>query len=74
MLFTGLEADMIPFLKDYIRDLYRNLRGLYENDKDETVRLHAQLALEEVNENVGMFLLMPPQLQQDKMSLKYCDQ
>lgn len=65
-LFVGLESEMISFLKDEILPIYRTLKEIYNNDKDDVMRLQAQLALEELNENVKNFVLPNPQLHTDK--------
>lgn len=44
-------------LKDVIRDLYRALRLVYTTDPDDVVRLHAQLAMEEIDTITRAFLL-----------------
>lgn len=58
-LFIGLDSEMITFLKDEILEIYRSLKMIYNNDTDDVMRLQAQLALEELNENVKKFLLQP---------------
>jgi len=37
-LLTGLEKEMIAFLKDDILPVYRTLKQIYENDKDDIMR------------------------------------
>ncbi|KAI4464180.1 transport and golgi organization protein 6 family member [Holotrichia oblita] len=66
-LFVGLEAETITFLKDHILEIYRTLKNIYEVDKNEVMRLQAQLALEQLNENVKGFLMTGPRLQADKI-------
>ena len=44
-------------LKDVIRDLYRVLRLVHTRDSDDIVRLHAQLAMEEIDSITKEFLL-----------------
>lgn len=65
-LFVGLESEMIAFLKEDILPIYRTLNEIYNNDKDDVVRLQAQLALEELNENMKNFVLPNPQLHTEK--------
>ncbi|XP_018576104.1 transport and Golgi organization protein 6 homolog [Anoplophora glabripennis] len=65
-LLAGLESEMIAFLKDDILPIYRTLKEIYDNDKDEVVRLQAQLALEELNENMRNFVFPKPQLNAEK--------
>lgn len=65
-LFVGLKSEMITFLKDDILPIYRTLKEIYYNDKDDVMRLQAQLALEELNENMKNFVLPNPQLHTEK--------
>lgn len=84
-LLSGLEKEMIAFLKEDILPIYRTLKQIYENDKDDVMRwdlpvkncekvtenglffrLQAQLALEELNENMNEFLFPKPQINTDK--------
>lgn len=57
---------MIAFLKDDILPIYKTLKEIYYNDKDDVVKLQAQLALEELNENMKNFVLPNPQLHMEK--------
>ncbi|XP_066246198.1 transport and Golgi organization protein 6 homolog [Euwallacea similis] len=52
-LLAGLEKEMIAFLKEDILPIYRTLKRIYNNDKDDVMRLQAQLALEELNETMN---------------------
>lgn len=63
---AGLEGEMIAFLKEDILPIYRTLKEIYYNDKDDVLRLQAQLALEELNENMKNFVLPKPQLNTEK--------
>lgn len=65
-LFVGLEAEMIAFLKEDILPIYRTLKQVYNNDEDDVMRLQAQLALEELNENMKHFVLPNVTLHNDK--------
>ncbi|KAJ8975423.1 hypothetical protein NQ317_018932, partial [Molorchus minor] len=65
-LFIGLDKEMIAFLKDDILPIYRTLKEVYNNDKDDVMRLQAQLALEELNENMRNFVFPKPQLNMEK--------
>lgn len=65
-LFVGLESEMISFLKDDILPIYRTLKEIYYNDKDDVMRLQAQLALEELNENMRNFVFPKEKLSFDK--------
>ena len=61
-LFVGLQSEMIAFLKDEILPIYRSLKEVYYHDKDDVMRLQAQLALEELNENKKNIVFPNPQL------------
>ncbi|GJQ84697.1 hypothetical protein Trydic_g12716 [Trypoxylus dichotomus] len=65
-LLAGLEVEMVTFLKEYMLEIYRTLKSVYESDKDDVMRLQAQLALEELNMNVKEFLLASSRLQTNK--------
>lgn len=64
-LLKGLGDEMIVFLKDAILPIYRELKLIYNTDKDEVMRLQAQLALEELNENMKDFIFPKPKLNVD---------
>lgn len=55
---------MISILADDILVVYRTLKFLYENDKDDVLRLQCQLAIEEVNTN--MKEILTPQVEMNK--------
>lgn len=40
---------MLQILEYVIRDLFRALIHVYKTDRDDVTRLHAQLALDEIN-------------------------
>ncbi|CAH1183726.1 unnamed protein product [Phaedon cochleariae] len=65
-LFVGLESEMLAFLKEDILPIYRTLKAVYNDDKDEVMRLQAQLALEELNENMKSLVFAKPQLHTEK--------
>lgn len=65
-LFFGLQSEMIEFLKDDILPIYRTLKEIYYNDNDEVMRLQAQLALEELNENMKNFVFSNPSIHSEK--------
>lgn len=65
-LFTGLEKETLSFLKDDILPIYRKLKHIYNNDADDVMRLQAQLALEELNENMKTFVFPKLQLNDEK--------
>uniref|UniRef100_A0A0N5A2I1 RTP1_C1 domain-containing protein n=1 Tax=Parastrongyloides trichosuri TaxID=131310 RepID=A0A0N5A2I1_PARTI len=53
-----LLGTVIP--SDMLIKIYRELKSLYANDHDDVVRLHAQLCLVDINENVKNSLLELP--------------
>ncbi|XP_047987485.1 transport and Golgi organization protein 6 [Leguminivora glycinivorella] len=64
-LLKGLGKDTLIELKDNLLPIYRTLKDLYRDpDEDPTVRLHAQIALEELNDIVKQFLT--PTLSMDR--------
>ncbi|RZC37025.1 transport and Golgi organization protein 6, partial [Asbolus verrucosus] len=65
-LFVGLRSEMIAFLKEDILPIYRTLKEVYCNDRDDVMRLQAQLALEELNENMKTFVFPNPELSFEK--------
>ncbi|KAK5646608.1 hypothetical protein RI129_005072 [Pyrocoelia pectoralis] len=65
-LFVGLEKEMVVFLKDEILHVYRTLKQIYNNDADDVMRLQAQLALEQLNENMAEFIFPNPKLHYEK--------
>ncbi|CAG9853857.1 unnamed protein product [Phyllotreta striolata] len=65
-LFVGLDQEIIAFFKDDILPVYRTLKHIYNSDKDDVMRLQAQLALEELNESMKNFVFPKPELNFDK--------
>lgn len=64
-LIKGLGKDTLLQLKDNLLPIYRTLKNLYrDNNEDTTVRLHAQVALEELNDIVNQFLF--PEVKMEK--------
>lgn len=49
LLLKGLESSALNVLQDVLLELYGTLKYVYTTDKDDVTRLHAQLALEELN-------------------------
>lgn len=45
----GAGSDMFTILREHLLDLHREVRTLHNTDRDDTVRLHAQLCLDEIN-------------------------
>ncbi|XP_012275451.1 transport and Golgi organization protein 6 homolog isoform X2 [Orussus abietinus] len=63
LLFRGLgKAVLTDIAKDLV-DIYRGLKNLRDNDNDSVLRLHAQLALEELDDIVRDFLFAKPLLE-----------
>lgn len=65
-LFVGLETETIAFLKEDILPIYRTLKRIYRDDPDDVMRLQAQLALEELNENMKNIVFPKLELSTDK--------
>lgn len=64
-LLKGLGKETLLQLKDNLLPIYRTLKDLYRDpDEDSVVRLHAQIALEELNDIVKQFLF--PEVSMDK--------
>lgn len=63
LLFRGLGWDTLNSLGKDLVDLYRALKQLRDNDNDPVLRLHAQLALEEIDHIMQDFLFAPPKLE-----------
>lgn len=56
-LLKGLGKETLIQLKENLLPIYRTLKKLYRDDnEDSVVRLHAQIALEELNDIVKQFL------------------
>ncbi|CAD1473467.1 unnamed protein product, partial [Heterotrigona itama] len=63
LLFRGLGKSTLTSLGRDLVDLYRGLKYLRDNDEDLALRLHAQLALEELDSIVQDFLLSSSKLE-----------
>ncbi|KAL6427610.1 hypothetical protein ACFW04_008821 [Cataglyphis niger] len=63
LLFRGLGRNTLNSLGSDLVDLYRGLKYLRDNDDDPVLRLHAQLALEEIDYIVRDFLSTPSKLE-----------
>ncbi|XP_034945636.1 transport and Golgi organization protein 6 homolog [Chelonus insularis] len=63
LLIRGLGKDALTDLGNDLLPVYRSLKYLRDNDNDEVLRLHAQLALEELDEIVRNLLFVKPVLQ-----------
>uniref|UniRef100_A0A1B6LQH4 RNA polymerase II assembly factor Rtp1 C-terminal domain-containing protein n=1 Tax=Graphocephala atropunctata TaxID=36148 RepID=A0A1B6LQH4_9HEMI len=62
LLLKGLQKDALVVLQDVLLELYLVLKHIYSSDRDDVTRLHAQLALEELNSSTLAFLFPRPQL------------
>ncbi|KAG1686328.1 Transport and Golgi organization protein 6 [Nymphon striatum] len=49
LIFQGCGVHTLKVLEQDIKDIYRVLKFIHQIDKDDVVRLHAQVALEELN-------------------------
>jgi len=58
MRLIGLQV-----LEDVLLDLYRTLKTLYQHEADDILKIHVQLALEELNKSVVKFLFPQPKLE-----------
>ncbi|CAG9826015.1 unnamed protein product [Diabrotica balteata] len=65
-LFVGLDQEIISFFKEDILPVYRTLKQIYSSDKDDVMRLQAQLALEQLNESMKNFVFPNAQLHSEK--------
>lgn len=64
-LLKGLGKDTLVQLKDHLLPIYRTLKNIYRDDsEDSVVRLHAQIALEELNDIVDQFMF--PEVKMEK--------
>lgn len=63
LLIKGLGRDVLQSLGSDLLPLYRGLKHLRDNDDDPVLRLHAQLALEELDDIVQKFLFEKPKLE-----------
>ncbi|XP_014248082.1 transport and Golgi organization protein 6 homolog [Cimex lectularius] len=61
-LLKGLGPDSLTVLENILLELYRKLKFIYNNDKDDITKLHAQLALEEINACTFSFFRQPLEL------------
>uniref|UniRef100_A0A674JV88 Transport and golgi organization 6 homolog n=1 Tax=Terrapene triunguis TaxID=2587831 RepID=A0A674JV88_9SAUR len=66
VLLRGLSEKATEVLRDVLRDLYRLLKSVVASDRDEVTVLHAQLALEELDDIMRRFLF-PPQTLEKKL-------
>ncbi|CAL1268436.1 unnamed protein product [Larinioides sclopetarius] len=50
LLLKGVDKNMLMVLENEIKTIYSKLRIIYDGESDDVIRLHSQLALEEINE------------------------
>uniref|UniRef100_A0A673U112 Transport and golgi organization 6 homolog n=1 Tax=Suricata suricatta TaxID=37032 RepID=A0A673U112_SURSU len=63
LLFRGLSQKATEVLRDVLKDLYRLLKHVVRLEPDDVAKLHAQLALEELDEIMRNFLFPPQKLE-----------
>ncbi|XP_073911860.1 transport and Golgi organization protein 6 homolog isoform X2 [Castor canadensis] len=63
LLLRGLSQKATEVLKDVLKDLYHLLKHVVRLEPDDVARLHAQLALEELDEIMRNFLFPPQKLE-----------
>uniref|UniRef100_A0A1A8J4T5 Transport and golgi organization 6 homolog n=1 Tax=Nothobranchius kuhntae TaxID=321403 RepID=A0A1A8J4T5_NOTKU len=63
LLLRGLSDKTTQVLGDVLLDLYRALKGVVRSDPDEVTVLHAQLALEELDEVMRRFIFPQEKLE-----------
>ncbi|XP_072492521.1 transport and Golgi organization protein 6 homolog isoform X4 [Notamacropus eugenii] len=63
LLLRGLSQKATEVLRDVLKDLYHLLKHVVHFEPDEAARLHAQLALEELDEIMRSFLFPPQKLE-----------
>ncbi|CAD7689084.1 unnamed protein product [Nyctereutes procyonoides] len=63
LLLRGLSQKATEVLRDVLKDLYHLLKHVVRLEPDDVARLHAQLALEELDEIMRNFLFPPQKLE-----------
>ncbi|XP_077611784.1 transport and Golgi organization protein 6 homolog [Crocuta crocuta] len=63
LLFRGLSQKATEVLRDVLKDLYHLLKHVVRVEPDDVAKLHAQLALEELDEIMRNFLFPPQKLE-----------
>ncbi|PNF27086.1 hypothetical protein B7P43_G08525 [Cryptotermes secundus] len=63
LLLQGIGHDNLKVVEDILLDLYRTLKTLYQHEEDDIMRIHVQLALEDLNKSVIKFLFPQPKLE-----------
>ncbi|KAL5238399.1 hypothetical protein ACI65C_005809 [Semiaphis heraclei] len=57
MIIQGGDSELLEILTDSIKDIYHMLKFQYQCDKDETIKLHAQVAIERLNDTMKSLFL-----------------
>jgi len=63
MTLQGLGRDAFRVLESCLRDIYRELKLLSAHEKEETVQIHLNLALDEIDNIVKSFLTPEPKME-----------
>ncbi|XP_029466524.1 LOW QUALITY PROTEIN: transport and Golgi organization protein 6 homolog [Rhinatrema bivittatum] len=63
LLFRGLSEKTTEVLRDVLKDLYHLLKFVVQSEHDEAALLHAQLALQELDEIIRCFLFPQQKLE-----------
>ncbi|XP_054435250.1 transport and Golgi organization protein 6 homolog isoform X1 [Pteronotus mesoamericanus] len=63
LLLRGLSQNATEVLRDVLKDLYHLLKHVVRSEPDDVAKLHAQLALEELDEIMRNFLFPPQKLE-----------
>ncbi|XP_012943558.1 transport and Golgi organization protein 6 homolog isoform X2 [Aplysia californica] len=71
LLLQGLGKDSLLALSDVMRDVYRVLKHSLTSDPDEQVKVHANLALAELDDIMREVLFAPPELRKKITILGY---
>nr|XP_027789081.1 transport and Golgi organization protein 6 homolog [Marmota flaviventris] len=69
LLLRGLSQKATEVLRDVLKDLYHLLKHVVRLESDDVAKLHAQLALEELDEIMRNFLFPPQKLEKKIMVL-----
>ncbi|XP_058135777.1 transport and Golgi organization protein 6 homolog isoform X2 [Dasypus novemcinctus] len=69
LLLRGLSQKATEVLRDVLKDLYHLLKHVVRLEPDDVAKLHAQLALEELDEIMRNFLFPPQKLEKKIMVL-----
>ncbi|XP_067007240.2 transport and Golgi organization protein 6 homolog [Anabrus simplex] len=63
LLLRGLGSDTFKVLSDVLLQLYRALKLVYQKEKDDVIKLHVQLALDELNSSTLDFVFPQQKLE-----------